>query len=211
MANREGERVQITPLPSGLRIEIGPLVRRRRDRLRLLAVAATLLIATLFGGARLVAAWDSGLRKGDFSDLPLPALLALSIAVGLSTPFALLGLSALAFAEETVEVGPEEITVETVVFETVRRRTILRRDLDCWRETFVPLPPWWTWAVERLAARAAGRLLPLAGMAGPKEKRRIATALSRATAKPIVRDFGRLRETGEPPTAAGPIRDKISR
>jgi len=156
-------------------------------------------MATLFGGARLVSAWDSGLRKGDFSDLPLPALLALSIAVGLSTPFALLGLSALAFAEETVEVGPNEITIDTVVFETVRRKRIPRGDLVCWRETFVPLPPWWTWAVERLAARAGGRLLPLAGMAGPKEKRRIAAALSRATGKPIVRDFGRLREIEEAP------------
>jgi len=208
--NRDGERVQITPLASGLRIEIGPLVRRRRDRVRLLGVAAALLTATLFGGARLVSAWDSGLRKGDFSDLPLSALLALSIAVGLSTPFALLGLSALAFAEETVVVGPEEIVIETAVFERITRTRIARGDLDCWRETFLPLPPWWTWAVERLAARAGGRLLPLAGMAGPKEKRRIAAALARATGKPIVRDFGRVRETEED-SGPGAIRDKISR
>ncbi len=173
-------------------------------------MAAALLLATLFGGARLVSAWDSGLRKGDFADLPLSALLALSVAVGLSTPFALLGLSALAFAEETIEVGPDAITIETAVFENVRRHRILRSDLDCWRETFVPLPPWWTWAVERLAARAGGRLIPLAGMAGPKEKRTIAAALSRATGKPIVRDFRRLREIEDPP-AATPIRDKISR
>ncbi len=210
MENREGERVQITALPSGLRVEIGPLVRRRRERLRLLAVAATLVAATVFGGARLVSAWDAGLRKADFSDLPLPALLALSVAVGVSAPFALLGLSALAFAEETIEVGPEEIRIETVVFETVRRKRLLRRDLDCWRETFLPLSPWWTWAVERLAARVDGRLYPLAGMAGPKEKRAIADALSRATAKPIVRDFRRIREIEDAP-AAGPIRDKISR
>ncbi|MEP6769029.1 MAG: hypothetical protein ABJC61_10195 [Acidobacteriota bacterium] len=210
--NRDGERVQITPLASGLRIEIGPLVRRRRERLRLLGVAAALLTATLFGGARLVSAWDSGLRKGDFSELPLSALLALSIAVGLSTPFALLGLSALAFAEETVVVGPEEIVIETAVFERITRTRIARRDLDCWRETFVPLPPWWTWAVERLAARAGGRLLPLAGMAGPKEKRRIASALARATGKPIVRDFGRVRAPEDGRAGIpGPIRDKISR
>ncbi|MCA1581885.1 MAG: hypothetical protein LC796_10940 [Acidobacteria bacterium] len=209
--NRDGERVQIMPLASGLRIEIGPLVRRRRDRLRLLGVAAALLTATLFGGARLVSAWDSGLRKGDFSDLPLSALLALSIAVGVSTPFALLGLSALAFAEETVVVGPDEIVIETAVFERITRTRIARDGLECWRETFVPLPPWWTWAVERLAARAGGRLLPLAGMAGPKEKRRIAEALARATGKPIVRDFGRHRETEEVSGGSGEIRDKIPR
>ena len=202
MPNRDGERVQITPLASGLRIEIGPLVRRRRDRLRLLGVAAALLTATLFGGP----AWS---RRG------IPACgKAISPTCRCrpcwrsrspwgSTPFALLGLSALAFAEETVVVGPEEIVIETAVFERVTRTRIARRDLDCWRETFVPLPPWWTWAVERLAARAGGRLLPLAGMAGPKEKRRIASALAQATGKPIVRDFGRRRATEKGPGGSG--------
>jgi hypothetical protein len=32
---------------------------------------------------------------------------------------------------------------------------------------------------------------PLAGAAGPKEKRRIGLALARATGKPLVGDFGR--------------------
>lgn len=191
MANRDGERVVILPLSSGLRIEIRPLVRRRKDRLRLIAVAAALLGAAFFGGARLAGAWEAGLRKGDFADLPLPVLAALTVAVCLSTPLALLGLSALAFAEETVEVGPDEIVISTAAFERTTVRRIPRADLECWRETFLPLPPWWTWAVERLAARARGRMLPLAGMAGPREKKRIASALALATGKPVVRDFGR--------------------
>ena len=198
MANRGSAgpndgRVRITPLASGLLVEIRPLVERRRDRLRLALAAAALVGAAFFGGARLAGAWDSGLRKGDFSDLPLPVLVALSIAVGVSTPLALVGLAALAFAEETIEVDLDRIVIRTAAFEKTTVRTIRRDELECWRSTYLPLPPWWTWAVERLAARAGGRLTSLAGMAGPGEKRRIARALARATGKPILRDFGRLQ------------------
>jgi hypothetical protein len=193
MSNRDGERVRITPLPSGILVEIRPLVRRRTDRIRLLAVACLLVAAAFFGGARLATAWESGLRKGDFSsDLPFPILAALSVAIGVSTPLALLGLAALAFAEETVEVEKDAVVIRTTAFEKTRVRTIPRAGLECWRETWLPLPPWWTWAVERLAARSGGRLTPIAGMAGPREKRRIARALSRATGVPLVKDFGRL-------------------
>lgn len=188
-------------MPSGVSIEIRPLVDRRRDRIRLAAAAAVLVSASFFGGARLAGAWDSGLRKGDFSELPLPVLAALSLAVGVSTPLALLGLAALAFAEETVEVDSERIVIRTSAFEKVTVRIIRRDELECWRSTYLPLSPWWTWAVERLAARAGGRLTPLAGMAGPAEKRRIGRALSRATGKPLIRDFGR-REAEYP---EGPV------
>lgn len=191
MSNRDGERVRITPLPSGLLVEIRPLVRRRRDRLRLLLVAGLLLVAAFLGGARLASAWEAGLRKGDFSDLPLPILAGLTIAIGISTPLTMLGLAALAFAEETIEVDGNEIVIRTAAFEKTRVYRIPRAELECWRQTLLPLPPWWTWAVERLAARSGGRLTPIAGMAGPREKRRIGLALARATGVPLVRDFGR--------------------
>lgn len=194
MSNRDGDRVRITPLPSGLLVEIRPLVRRRRDRVRLLLVACLLVAAAFFGGARLASAWESGLRKGDFSDLPFPILAGLSLAIGVSTPLALLGLAALAFAEETVEVEKEAVVIRTAAFERTRVRRIPRAELECWRETFLPLPPWWTWAVERLAARSGGRLTPIAGMAGPREKRRIGRALARATGVPLVKDFGRAAD-----------------
>jgi hypothetical protein len=167
---------------------------------RLVLAAGILVCAAFFAGARLAAAWESGLKKGDFSDLPLPVLAALTVAVGLSTPLALLGLAALAFAEETVDVGSDDIVIRTTAFETTTVRRIARDDLECWRETFLPLPPWWTWAVERLAARVGGRLMPLAGMAGPREKRRIGEALSRATGKPLIRDFRRrAKESADRP------------
>lgn len=198
MTNRYADRVVITPLPSGLRVEIHPLVESPPHRRRLLLAAAVLIGAALFGGSRLFSAWDSVVRRGS-SEFPFPLLVALTAAVGLSTPLVLLGLSALAFAEETVEVGPREIVIRTSAFERATVRRIARDDLECWRQTLLPLPPWWTWAIERLAASARGRLLPLAGMAGPKEKRRIAAALARATGKPMRRDFGRAgRESGEP-------------
>lgn len=181
----------MTPRPSGLLIEIRPLVRRRRDRIRLLLVASLLVAAAVFGGARLARAWETGLRRGNFGDLPLPVLAVLTFAIGLSTPLVLAGMTALAFAEETVEIDADEIVIRTSAFEGTRERRLRRSDLECWRVTLLPLPPWWTWAVRRLAARAGGRLIPLAGMTGPKEKRRIAEALSRATGKPVVGDFGR--------------------
>ena len=188
----------ITPLPAGLLIEVKPLVRSRRQRRRLALTAAGLVVAALFAAARLGSIWEAGLRRGNYSELPLPVLIAVSAAVGLSTPLVLLGLAALAFAEETVEVGPDEIVIRTAAFEAETVRRFDRAALECWRETLLPLPPWWTWAVARLALRVSGRLHPIAAMAGPKEKRKIGGALARVTGKPFVNDFGR-----ELPEAAG--------
>lgn len=181
--------------PGGILVEIRPLVRRARARRRLLAAAGAILLAALFGGVRLEAAWEAGLRKGDFGDLPLPLLAALTLSVGVSTPLALLGLAALAFGEETIEIDGDSITIRTTAFERTRSKLIRREDLECWRETRWPLPPWWTWSVRRLAARAAGRLHPLAAAAFPREKRLIGLALSRATQKPLLGDFGRVIES----------------
>jgi hypothetical protein len=155
------------------------------------AIAAAVAGAALLGSMRLSQAWDAGLRKGDFGDLPLSLLIALSLAVLACAPLALLGLAALAFAEESIEVDAEAVTVRTTAFERTRSVRIARSELECWRETLLPLPPWWTWAVQRLAARAGGRFYPVAGAAGPKEKRMIARALANATGKPLIGDFGR--------------------
>ena len=154
------------------------------------AVGLAVAAAALLGSVRIGQAWESGLRRLDFTDLPLAVLLPLTLAVLVSTPLALLGLAALAFGEERIEVGPEEITIRTTAFEKTRVRTIPRARLECWRETYWPLSPWWTWAVKRLAARAEGRLHPVAAAAGPHEKRRIGLALALATEKPLIGDRG---------------------
>lgn len=155
------------------------------------AVAAAVAGAVLLGAFRLGQAWDSGLRRGDFGDLPLPILIFLSMAVLVSAPLSLIGLAALAFAEESIDVGPAEVTIRLTAFERTRTERIPISTLECWRETYWPLPPWWTWAVKRLAARSRGRLYPVAGAAGPKEKRAIALALAQATGKPLMGDWGR--------------------
>jgi len=191
-----GPRVRIAPSPGGLTVEIQPLVRSRVWRRRLAAGAVIVVVASLFGVARLVPIWEASLRRGSFTDLPLPVLIFLSLAVGITTPLTLLGLAALAFAEEQIEVGPSEIVFSTTAFERTRVRRLPAAELDCWRETYVPLSPWWSWSVKRLAARSHGRLLPIAGGAGPKEKRAIGVALARATGRPLIADFGRVIEAG---------------
>lgn len=175
---------------AGLRIEIRPLARTGGGRARLAATAAVVLGAALYGTSHLAQVWESGLRRGNY-DVPLGILVGLTLAVAVATPLALVGLSALAFAEETIAVGAEEVTIETATFEKTRVRRIPLTELRCWRETYLPLAPWWTWAVKRLAATVADRLEPLAGAAGPKDKRLIGIALSRATKKPLVDDWGR--------------------
>lgn len=155
------------------------------------AVAAAVAAAALLGSVRIGQAWESAFRAAEFGDLPLPVLVFLTFAVVVSAPLALVGLAALAFAEETIEVGPGEITLRSTAFERTRVVKIPRADLECWRETYRPLPPWWTWAVRRLAAQSGGRLYPVAGAAGPGEKRAIALALSQATGRPLIGDRGR--------------------
>jgi hypothetical protein len=191
-----GPRVRIAPHPGGLTVEIQPLVRSRVWRRRLSAGAAIVIVASLFGVARLVPLWESSLRRGNFTELPLPVLVFLSLAVGITTPLTLVGLAALAFAEEQIEVGPSEVVLSTTAFERTRVRRLPVAELDCWRETYVPLSPWWSWSVKRLAARSRGQLFPIAGGAGPKEKRVIGVALARATGRPLVADFGRVIEAG---------------
>ena len=107
------------------------------------------------------------------------------------------GLAALAFAEETIEVGPEAIEISRTSFERTLSRRVARGDLVCWTETYRPLPPWWTWALRRLAAQTASGLVPVAGAAGPTEKRAIGIALARATGRPLLSGSGRPIEAAE--------------
>jgi hypothetical protein len=174
--------------PDGVEVQILPLVRTRAGRRRAAVAAAVLLAAALAGAARIGQAWEAGARGGDFGELPLPVLAVLSLAIGISTPLALVGLAALVSAEESVHVGPEVVTIRRTAFERTRERRISRAEIDCWRETYLPLSPWWTWAVVRLAARTAGRLEPVAAAAGPRDKKRVARVLARATGRPIVSD-----------------------
>jgi hypothetical protein len=190
VSNRDSGRVVIHAGTEGLRIEIRPLARTGGGRARLAAAAAVVLGGALFATARLGQAWEIGLKRGSY-ELPLGILIALTVSVAVATPLALLGLSALAFSEETIAVGPEDVTIESAAFEKTRLRRIPLGQLRCWRETYLPLAPWWTWAVKRLAAAVDSRLEPVAGAAGPKDKRAIGIALARATKKPLVDDWGR--------------------
>lgn len=191
VSNRDEGRVRILASSGGLRIEILPLARTPGGRARLAAISGVLLAATLYGAAHLGEAWESGLRRGEFADLPLGVLVAMTAAIAVSTPLAFVGLSALAFSEETIAVGPETVTIETAAFEKTRVRRLSLNEIESWRETYLPLPPWWTWAVKRLAARVGGTFEPVAGAAGPKDKRLIGIALARATGKPLLDDWGR--------------------
>ncbi len=56
-------RVVVTSGPNGLRVEIRPLVRTRTARRRLAVAAILLLASALFGGSRLVQAWETGLSQ----------------------------------------------------------------------------------------------------------------------------------------------------
>jgi hypothetical protein len=184
-------RVVIHPAAGGVSIEIRPLVRTRGARWRLGLAGACILAAALYGGARLARVWESGLRKGTFEELPLVILVPVTLAVGVSTPLALLGLAALAFAEERIDVTPDAVAIQTTAFERTRVLVIRRPDLAGWVETYRPLPPWWTWAFRRLAARAGGRLVPIGGAAGHAEKRAIGLCLARATGTPLLSVSGR--------------------
>ncbi|HEY1435069.1 MAG TPA: hypothetical protein VGG65_06815 [Thermoanaerobaculia bacterium] len=191
MSNGKAPRVAITPRAGGVRVDIPALAADRGWRLRMAAVAIAVAGAAVVGSMRLGHAWEAALRRNDFADLPLPVLLFLSAAVLVSAPLALVGLAALAFAEESIEVAPDAVTIRTTVFERTRTERIPASELDGWRETLWPLSPWWTWAVTRLAARSGGRLHPIAGAAGPREKRAIGLALAAATGKPLVGDWNR--------------------
>ena len=191
MSKAKTPRVAIEPRAGGVTVRIPALAGDPSWRRRVIALGAAVAAAAIVGSLRLGHAWEAAARRGDFADLPLPLLLFLTAAVLVSAPLALIGLAALSFAEERIDAGPEAVTIRSTVFERTRTETIPLSELDGWRETFWPLSPWWTWAVTRLAARAGGRLHPIAGAAGPKEKRAIGLALAKATGRPLVGDFGR--------------------
>ena len=184
-------RVVVEPRAGGVSIEILPLARTRGARWRFGLLAAVVLFAALAGGARLGRLWERSLRRGTFDELPLVVLLPMTLAVGVSTPFALAGLAALAFAEERIDVDGERVSIRSTAFERTQVEIIPIRDLSAWVETYRPLPPWWTWAFRRLAARVGTRLVPLAGAARHGEKRAIGLELERATGVALLGVSGR--------------------
>src|SRR4029434_2073330 len=112
------------PIWGGLTIEIRPLVRSRAWRRRLVAGAFVVVTAALYGASRLVPLWETSLRRARFSDLPLALAALLSLAGGMSTPLTLLGLAALAFSEERVDISADEVVISTTAFEKTRVRRI---------------------------------------------------------------------------------------
>jgi hypothetical protein len=190
LSSGKAPRVAIVPRAGGVTVAIPALAADRGWRWRMAVTAAAVATAALLGSLRLGRAWQAAVQRGDFTDLPLPIMVVLTAAL-LSAPAALVGLAALAFAEERIETGPDAVVIRTTVFERTRTRTIPMGDLECWRETLWPLAPWWTWAVTRLAARSRGRLHGFGGAATPGEKRAIGLALAAATGKPLLGDFGR--------------------
>jgi hypothetical protein len=198
LSKGEPPRIVVEPLAGGISIEIRPLARTRGARWRIGLLAAVVLVLALMGGARLARAWEVSLRRGAFEELPLAVLLPVTLAVGVSTPLALTGLAALAFAEERIDVTHDRVSIRSTAFEKTRVEIIPRRDLIAWVETYRPLPPWWTWAFRRLAARVGTRLVPVAGAAGHGEKRAIGLALSRATGIALIGVSGRPVTAGRP-------------
>ena len=161
----KGPRIAITPRAGGLTVTIPPLVQDRGWRRRLAAIALAVAATALLGAWRLGLAWDSGMRRGDFGDLPMPVLVFLSLAVLVSAPLALIGLAALAFAEERIDVEPEGVTIRTTAFEKTRTAVIAADALDGWRETYWPLSP-----VVDVGGQAPGG--PLARAPLPDRRRR---------------------------------------
>jgi len=80
LSRRHEERVVITATPAGLEIRILPLAGRRAWRWRMALAAGAVAAAALAGSIRLAGAWENGLRRGEFVDLPLPILLLCSSA-----------------------------------------------------------------------------------------------------------------------------------
>ena len=188
----KGPRIAITPRAGGLTVTIPPLVQDRGWRRRLAAIALAV------GGDRTAreptgSAWPGTPGCAGETSATCRCRSSSFCRSRSSCPprSPSIGLAALAFAEERIDVAPEGVTIRTTAFEKTRTAVIAAEALECWRETYWPLSPWWTWAVKRLAARSRGRLYPIAGAAGPAEKRAIGLALAAATGKPLVGDRGR--------------------
>src|SRR5262249_47383962 len=90
LSMRPEGRVPIQPRPGGGGGEMSPLVKARGWRWRIAGIGAGVAAAALLGCSRLFEAWETGLKRSDFTDLPLPLLIALTLAILVSMPLAFL-------------------------------------------------------------------------------------------------------------------------
>lgn len=152
----------------GVRIEIAPPVSSAPLRRRLLAAASLLSAGTLLGAIRLAEEWRH-IAAGR-ETIPAGALFGMTVAVLLGAPAALVGLVALFFAEETLEIERDAITREISIFGAGERRTLPRTDATRLLWTTRPVPPWWTWTFRRLALVTGAERLGIGATLGNAEK-----------------------------------------
>ena len=161
----------------GVRVEIAPPVSSAPLRRRLVAASAVLAAGTLLGAIRLAGEWR--LLAFGRASLPLPALLATTVAVLAGAPAALFGLVALFFAEETLEIDGSAIVREISIFGAGERRTLPRTPATRLFWTTRPVPPWWTWTFRRLALASGGERLGVGATLGNAEKEALERVIRR--------------------------------
>jgi hypothetical protein len=177
-------RLQATPL--GYQIAIDPLIRQPRWRRAAVILGVAGLAALLFAARRIMESWEHLLRG--VADVPLGWLAFLTLACFASVPATAVGMIRLLWTEEFLTILGDRVRreVATTGSTSVEEWEIER--LDCWRRTLLPLRPWWTWTVVRLAARVDGKLCPVGVATRDKEKKYLAELLARQTGRPIITD-----------------------
>jgi hypothetical protein len=198
-------RLQATPL--GFEIAIDPLIRQPRWRRAAVLFGAATFGALLFAARRLFESWEHVLRG--MPDLPTAWLALLTLACFAAVPATSVGIIHLLSTEEFLTVSEDRVRREVAMAgRTVVEEWDIER-LECWRRTILPLRPWWTWTVVRLAARVNGKLFPVGVATRDKEKKYLAELLARHTGRPVVTDRQawrnrRHRSGRNPPEEPGP-------
>lgn len=162
------ERIAVRADSRGVRIEIAPPVSSAPLRRRLVAAASLLSVGTLLGAIRLAGEWRQFAAGRE--TLPAGALFGMTLAVLVGAPGALIGLVALFFAEETLEIDRGAVTREISIFGAGERRTLPRTPSTRLVWTTRPVPPWWTWTFRRLALVTGGERLGVGATLGNAEK-----------------------------------------
>lgn len=162
----------------GVRIEIAPPISSAPLRRRLVAAASVLSLGTLLGAIRIAGEWRQVAAGRE--TLPAGALFGMTVAVLLGAPGALVGLVALFFAEETLEIERGAITREISIFGAGERRTLPRTAATRLLWTTRPVPPWWTWTFRRLALVTGVERLGIGATLGNAEKAALEGVVRRA-------------------------------
>jgi len=161
--------------PNGVRIEILPPISSPPLARRFYAAGSVIALGSILAVLRIAAEWRQVANGRD--TVPLLLLAALTAAVVLGSPFALFGLAALLFAEETLEIGSAEIVREIAVFGRESRRPLPRAGGTAVRWTTWPVAPWWTWTFKRLALVSGRERMGVGATLGNSEKRELARLL----------------------------------